>query len=316
MPASYIGRLAPSPTGLLHLGHARTFFIAHQRARAANGKLYLRDEDLDPQRSRPEFSAAMREDLHWLGLTWDAELRQSDRLPLYQAALHQLLLTGQAYPCTCSRRDLTQSTHAPHEDPAAEPDDEPLYSNHCRPTVTAPTTNLSSQPKAHRGPRRAHLLAGVEQPQWRDPQLEPPQRFRPNINYRFRTPDHQPITFTDLHAGPQSFTPAIDFGDFLIWRKALTSDPNDIGLPSYQLACVVDDALTNITEVVRGRDLLKSTARQILLQRALGYRTPTYFHCDLMRDEAGIRLAKRHNALSLRTLCANDLTPADIRALF
>ena len=280
MPTPYIGRLAPSPTGLLHLGHARTFFIAHQRARAAQGTLYLRDEDLDPQRSRPEFSTAMREDLHWLGLTWDAELRQSDRLPLYLAALHQLLATGLAYPCTCSRRDLAQSTHAPHEDPAAEPDDEPLYNNHCRPT--GPATNLLNS----RRPCRT--------------------------NYRFRTPDHQPITFTDLHAGPQSFTPAIDFGDFLIWRKPLTSNPNDIGLPSYQLACVVDDALTHITEVVRGRDLLKSTARQILLQRALNYPTPAYFHCDLMRDATGTRLAKRHDALALRTLRANGLTPTQV----
>jgi glutamyl-tRNA synthetase len=256
----------------------------------------------------------MREDLHWLGLTWDAELRQSDRLPLYHAAMQQLLATGLAYPCTCSRRDLAQSTQAPHEDPAAEPDDEPIYNNHCRPTITVPTTNLSSQPKA----QATNLSSRPEaQPQWRDPQLEPPQRFGPNTNYRFRIPDdHAPITFTDLHAGPQSFTPAIDFGDFLIWRKALTSDPNDIGLPSYQLACVVDDALTQITEVVRGRDLLKSTARQILLQRALNYPTPAYFHCNLMRDAAGIRLAKRHDALSLRTLRTNGLTPADILAMF
>ena len=281
MPTPYTGRLAPSPTGLLHLGHARTFFIAHQRARVAHGFLYLRDEDLDPQRSRPEFSTAMREDLHWLGLTWDAELRQSDRLSLYREALLQLLTAGLAYPCTCSRRDLLHATHAPHE----EEDDEPLYNNRCRPA--GPAANLIDA----RLPRRT--------------------------NYRFRTPDgHHPIAFTDLHAGPQSFTPAVDFGDFLVWRKPLTSDPNDIGLPSYQLACVVDDALTHITEVVRGRDLLKSTARQILLQRALGYPTPAYFHCDLLRDPNGVRLAKRHDALALRTLRAQGLTPADIRAMF
>ena len=270
----YIGRLAPSPTGLLHLGHARTFFIAHQRARAANGTLYLRDEDLDPQRSRPEFSAAMREDLLWLGLTWDAELRQSGRLPLYLAALQQLIVAGLAYPCTCSRRDLARSSQAPHDE-----DDEPLYNNRCRPAQ--PTAS----PFDSRHPRRT---------------------------YRFRTPDHTAVTFTDLHAGPQSFTTSVDFGDFLLWRKPLSSDPNDIGLPSYQLACVVDDALTHITEVVRGRDLLKSTARQILLQRALGYPTPAYFHCDLMRDAAGIRLAKRHDALALRTLRASGLSPAAI----
>jgi glutamyl-tRNA synthetase len=273
-PTAYTGRLAPSPSGLLHLGHARTFWTAHQRARAANGKLYLRDEDLDPHRSRPEFSAAMREDLHWLGITWDAELRQSERLPLYRAAMQQLLATGLAYPCTCSRRDLIQATQAPHED-----DDEPLYNNHCH-TPESHTTLI------------------------------------PNINYRLRTPDHQPITFTDLNAGPQSFTPAVDFGDFIIWRKPLTTDPNNISLPSYQLACVIDDALLHITEVVRGRDLLKSTARQILLQRALNLPTPAYYHCDLMRDDAGIRLAKRHDALSLRTLRAQGLTPAQVRAMF
>ncbi|HSY35711.1 MAG TPA: tRNA glutamyl-Q(34) synthetase GluQRS [Acidobacteriaceae bacterium] len=286
----YTGRLAPSPTGLLHLGHARTFFIAHQRARAANGVLYLRDEDLDPQRSRPEFSAAMREDLLWLGLAWDAELRQSTRLPLYLAALQQLLAAGLVYPCSCSRRDLALSVHAPHEDPAAESDDEPLYNNHCRPAE--PVADLS-------GPA-ADLL----------------NTRRPRRTYRFRTPDHSPVSFTDLHAGPQTFTTSKDFGDFLIWRKPLTSNPSDIGLPSYQLACVVDDALTHVTEVVRGRDLLKSTARQILLQRALHYPTPAYFHCDLMRDSNGVRLAKRHDALALRTLRANGLSPADVLALF
>ncbi len=272
---SYIGRLAPSPTGLLHLGHARTFYIAHQRARAANGALYLREEDLDPQRSRPEFSAAMREDLLWLGLTWDAELRQSDRLPLYLAALQQLLAAGLAYPCSCSRRDLAQSTQAPHEE-----DDEPLYNNRCRPASRPATT------------------------------------FLPSTSYRFRTPHRTPISFTDLHAGPQTFTTSTDFGDFLIWRKPLTSNLSDIGLPSYQLACVVDDALTHVTEVVRGRDLLKSTARQILLQHALGYPTPAYYHCDLIRDTNGVRLAKRHDALALRTLRAQGLSPADILALF
>ena len=303
MPTPYTGRLAPSPTGLLHLGHARTFWTAHQRARAAHGKLYLRDEDLDPMRSRPEFSAAMREDLPWLGLPWDAELRQSDRLPLYRAAMQQLLAAGLAYPCTCTRRDLAHSTQAPHED-----DDEPLYNNHCRPLLPTPLGSV--------------ILSGARSADSKDPSgphLAPTAgtvfTLLPNTNYRLRTPDHQPIAFTDLHAGPQSFTPAVDFGDFLIWRKPLTSDPNDIGLPSYQLACAVDDALTHITEVVRGRDLLKSTARQILLQRALGYPTPAYFHCDLLCDASGLRLAKRHDALSLRALRASGLTPSQVLAM-
>jgi glutamyl-tRNA synthetase len=274
-----IGRLAPSPTGLLHLGHARTFWIAHQRIRAVGGQLLLRDEDLDPQRSKPEFSAAMREDLLWLGITWDDELRQSERLPLYRAAMQQLLTAGLAYPCTCSRKDLAQSIHAPHEDT----DDEPVYNGRCR--------------------------------NGRSRNAEPQTTLTPQTNYRFRIPTNDPVTFTDLNAGPQTFSPGTDFGDFLLWRKALSPDQPD-GLPSYQLACVVDDALTNITEVVRGRDLLKSTARQILLQRALGYTTPAYFHTDLMRDATGVRLAKRHDALALRTLRDQGLTPADIRARF
>jgi glutamyl-tRNA synthetase len=143
MPESspnYIGRLAPSPTGLLHLGHARTFWTAFTRARAAGGELWLREEDLDPQRSRAEFSAAMREDLRWLGIAWDAELRQSERHALYRNALQQLLAAGLAYLCTCSRRDLAQSIAAPHDE-----DDEPIYNGHCRPMSSEPWT-LSPKP--------------------------------------------------------------------------------------------------------------------------------------------------------------------------
>lgn len=259
----YIGRLAPSPTGLLHLGHARTFWVAHQRARAANGFLYLRDEDLDRHRCRQEFADAMREDLRWFGLNWDAEVRQSDRLPLYRAALDQLLQSGLAYPCRCSRRDLAQSIAAPHEDA----NDEPVYNGRCRPLPEFPVSS-----------------------------------FQPETNYRFIVPDGKAITFADGNQGPQRFTAGQDFGDFLVWRKD--------GLPSYQLACAVDDAAMSITEVVRGEDLLKSTARQILLQRALGYVTPAYFHCDLVRDENGVRLAKRHNSLALQTLRELGLHPA------
>lgn len=271
---SYVGRLAPSPTGLLHLGHARTFWIASQRACAAHGKLWLRDEDLDPQRSKPEFAQAMRDDLRWLGLTWDAEMRQSERIPAYRQAMETLVRGGFVYPCRCSRKDLQQATQAPHEDT----DDEPVYTGRCRPHPETHTT-------------ATHTL-------------------EPNTNYRFRVPDRDAVRFLDEHAGPQTFIPGCeptaDFGDFIVWRKD--------GLPSYQLACVLDDAAMSITEVVRGRDLLKSTARQMLLQRALGLPTPRYFHCDLMRDVAGVRLAKRHDALSLRALRERGMTPADILA--
>jgi glutamyl-tRNA synthetase len=127
-------------------------------------------------------------------------------------------------------------------------------------------------------------------------------------NYRFRVPDDEVVSFHDESTGEQSFVAGKEFGDFLVWRKD--------GLPSYQLACVVDDAAMQITEVVRGRDLLKSTARQILLRCALGFATPRYFHCELMRDANGVRLAKRHDALSLRALRESGMTPEQVRAMF
>jgi glutamyl/glutaminyl-tRNA synthetase len=257
----YIGRLAPSPTGLLHLGHAATFYTAYTRARERNGTLLLRNEDLDPQRSRSEYVDAMLEDLAWLGIEWQPPmLSQSERLPAYRTAFDQLLAAGHIYPCSCSRKELARIALAPHEDipsnathPDSQSDDEPLYSGRCRPGSPATT-----------------LVAGV--------------------SYRFRVPDGETIRFVDRNLGPQAFTAFCDpasispktsaakrptanaFGDFLIWRRPVSGEHlanmSDIGLPSYQLACVVDDAHQRITEVVRGADLLKSTARQILLQRA------------------------------------------------
>jgi glutamyl/glutaminyl-tRNA synthetase len=271
----YIGRLAPSPTGLLHLGHAATFWQAYLRAREHNGTLLLRNEDLDPQRSKPEYVDAMLEDLAWLGIEWQPPmLSQSERIPLYCDALDQLRITGHVYPCRCSRKDLAAMTHAPHEDT----DDEPVYPGTCRPAF--------------------------------DPQQQE-SPFQPGVNYRFRVPDNAVVRFEDKNLGPQSFQAGTDFSDFLIWRKAIGDDPSS-GLPSYQLACVVDDAETQITEVVRGSDLLKSTARQILLQRALMLPTPAYFHTPLLTDEHGTRLAKRHDPLAIRTLRRQGLTPAEV----
>ena len=272
--AHYIGRLAPSPTGLLHLGHAATFWIAYQRARAAGGKLLLRNEDLDPQRSQPQFVDAMLEDLAWLGIEWQPPmLSQSTRLDAYREAFERLLASGTVYPCTCSRRELAQMTQAPHDD-----DDEPVYSGRCRPA----RGTLSS--------------------------------FDPNASYRFRVPDGESIQFADGGFGPQSYIPGRDFGDFLVWRRPLA--PRQPGTPIYQLACVVDDAFMSITEVVRGADLLRSTARQILLQRALGLPPVTYFHTPLLRDATGVRLAKRHDALALHTLRQRGLSPAEVRSRF
>lgn len=274
MSFSYRGRLAPSPTGYLHLGHARTFWMAQERARAANGVLVFRNEDLDPYRCKSRFVSAMYEDLRWLGLEWQegpdvggpfAPYSQSERREHYLRAWKKLLDSGHIYPCACSRKDLAAAASAPHDD--AE-NDEPLYPGTCR--------AREFTPPAH--------PAGT--------------------NWRFRVPQGEAITFHDLDLGPRSFLAGRDFGDFLVWRR------DDV--PAYQLAVVVDDESMQITEVVRGADLLKSTARQLLLQRALGYRTPAYYHCPLMTDDAGVRLAKRHDALSLRTLRERGTDPQSL----
>ncbi len=124
------------------------------------------------------------------------------------------------------------------------------------------------------------------------------------VNWRFRVPDDEVITFHDGHLGPQRFTASRDFGDFVVWRR------DDV--PAYQMAVVGDDAAMQITEVVRGADLLKSTARQLLLIAALRLPIPAYYHCDLLRDESGARLAKRHDALSLRALRRLGRSPQDV----
>jgi glutamyl-tRNA synthetase len=270
---AYRGRIAPSPTGLLHVGHASTFWVAFRRAMDASGTLVLRDEDLDPQRSRPEYAAAMIEDLRWLGVRWDegpdvggprAPYRQSERRAEYVRIWRQLRASGLVYPCRCTRKDLAEAAQAPHESPE---NDEPLYSGRCRGKTSA-----------------ADDPAG--------------------ITWRFRVPDGSSIAFEDGSAGAQAYIAGRDFGDFVVWRR------DDV--PAYQLAVVADDIAMKITEVVRGRDLLKSTARQLLIYQALGAEPPAFFHCPLITDEHGQRLAKRHDALSLHALRAAGLSPDDV----
>jgi glutamyl-tRNA synthetase len=279
------------------LGHARTFWTAYQRAKAANGTLLFRNDDLDPHRSKKQFIAAMIEDLRWLGIEWTGPIvNQSERMELYKAALEKLIAQGGAYICTCTRKDLAASSRAPHEDE----DDEPIYNGKCRPAAE----NDNHRPNLRRPNLNAcHLERSAQREVERPPNLS----FA-STTIRFRIADNTPITFEDQNLGPQTFTPGKDFGDFLLWSRD--------GVPSYQLATVVDDAAMQITEVVRGADLLRSTARQVLLQRALGLPTPGYFHCELLRDETGKRLAKRHDALALRTLRTQGRTPAEILAQF
>jgi glutamyl-tRNA synthetase len=309
----YRGRLAPSPTGLLHLGHARTFWTAAQRAAEHNGQLILRNEDLDEQRCKPEFVRAMYDDLRWLGIEWTegpdrggpfAPYAQSERRPHYLAAWKTLCASGLIYPCTCSRKDVAQAASAPNEN---ESDDEPIYPGRCRPDSRG--RNLKScgdgrlvRP-AEAKPRGIHPHSRQLDPI--STNLDPASIDPRSANWRFRVPDDESIRFTDLHLGPQLFIAGRDFGDFIIWRRDQA--------PAYQLAVVVDDAAMQITEVVRGADLLKSTARQILLSRALGLPVPAYYHCDLIRDESGIRLAKRHDALSIRHLREKGCTPEQVR---
>jgi len=286
-PGAYRGRLAPSPTGLLHVGHARTFWIAAQRAAERCGQLILRNEDLDQQRCRPEFVEAMLDDLRWLGIEWAegpdcggpfGPYAQSERRGWYLEAWKKLRDQGAIYPCTCSRRDVAQAAAAPNDG-----DDEPVYPGTCRPR------------EFPRLPQRTRQEWGTQVH----------QREPAGVNWRFQVPDGEEIRFTDLHLGPQCMVAGRDFGDFIVWRR------DDV--PAYQLAVVVDDTAMQITEVVRGADLLKSTARQILLFRALRLSPPDYYHCDLVRDEAGVRLAKRHDALSIRSLRKLGWKPEEVR---
>jgi len=279
--SAYRGRIAPTPTGYLHLGHARTFWIAQQRARANHGVLVLRNEDLDSTRYKMEFVDAMVQDLKWFGFEWQegpdlggpfAPYNQSERMPLYRAALEKLRAGGFIYPCACSRKDIRVAARAPH---AA--DDEVIYPGTCR------------------------MKFRMTNDEWNEPSAIRHSLF----SWRFRVPDGETISFIDGNFGGQNFIAGKDFGDFVVWRQD--------EVPAYQLACVVDDAAMQITEVVRGADLLMSTARQLLLYRALGLQQPKFFHCALLTDEKGVRLAKRHDSLSLRKLRERGESPEAIR---
>src|ERR1043166_625496 len=208
---AYRGRLAPSPTGFLHLGHARTFWIAQRRAEAAGGTLVLRNEDLDRARCKPEFVDALLEDLRWFGFRWQegpdcggasGPYSQSERHHLYVAALEGLRAGGFIYPCTCSRQDVLRALQAPH---AAE--DEPIYPGTCRPEkrVEGRVSNVQENQHSVQSSRRS-------------PSPLDPQRSTLPFNWRFRVPDGEGVSFVDGHFGPQRFVAGEDFGDFIVWR--------------------------------------------------------------------------------------------------
>lgn len=270
-------RLAPSPTGYLHLGHARTFQVAWQRAREAGGTLVLRIEDIDRDRCKPEFREAILEDLRWFGLTWDegpdcggpfSPYIQSERREYHLQIREHLRAGGYIYPCRCSRRDVLTALGAPHAG-----DEEPNYPGTCRPKENVNPSEGTDAPT--------------------------------DVHWRFRVPDGEKLTFYDGIQGLQTAVAGVDFGDFVVWRR------DDI--PAYQLAVVADDAAMKITEVVRGADLLLSTFRQLLLYRALGWEPPQFLHVPLLVDPTtGLRLAKRHDALSLRQLRASGVDPTTL----
>jgi glutamyl-tRNA synthetase len=287
----YRGRIAPSPTGYLHIGHAMTFCRAQERARATGGSLILRIEDLDLARCRSEFRDAIIADLKWFGLEWDegpdraglfAPYVQSERRAIYLDAWEKLRAGGFIYPCQCSRKDVFEAAVAPHDDES----EEPVYPGTCRPVDVEAAVSAAIFPESR-----------VARP--------PLQPGPAGIHWRFRVPDGEEMRYVDLRLGEQCAIAGKDFGDFIVWRK------DDV--PAYQLAVVVDDAAMKISEVVRGEDLLTSTFRQLLIYRALNLQAPKFYHAPLIVDESGRRLAKRHASLSLRALREAEAKPEDIR---
>jgi glutamyl-tRNA synthetase len=272
------GRFAPSPTGPLHLGNARTALVSWLAARAAGGRYAMRVEDLDTARVRPGLEARILEELRWLGLDWDegpdvggphAPYRQSERLDAYAAALARLREAGLVYPCFCSRAEVAAAAQAPH----GPSDEGPRYPGTCAGLSVA----------------EAKRRSAARRPSW-----------------RFRAAPG-PVRFVDGVHGACEVDVAAEVGDFVVARAD--------GVPAYQLAVVVDDAAMEISDVVRGDDLLSSTGRQLLLYAALGAAPPRFAHVPLVVGEDGERLAKRHGALSLGELRSRGADPRAVAGL-
>ncbi|MBL9149171.1 MAG: tRNA glutamyl-Q(34) synthetase GluQRS [Phycisphaerae bacterium] len=259
-------RLAPSPTGGLHLGNARTFALTWALARNEGWQVVLRIEDLDLDRVKSGAVDDTRRTLDWLGLDHDgAERQQSRDLEPYRAAMRRLAAQGAIFRCDRSRKDVRLAASAPHAD-----DGETRY------------------PPSLRPPRHGNSACNDETPATTSYAF-----FDGPHNHRFLVEPGAERVHDEL-AGNVEFDPGLEAGDFLVWTK--------LGVPSYQLAVVVDDLADGITDVVRGDDLLASAARQQLLYRALGSPSPRWWHLPLLHDESGVRLAKRHGATSLSAL--------------
>lgn len=263
---SYVTRFAPSPSGYLHLGHAFSAITAYDRAQARGGTFLLRIEDLDSARSKPEYEVAIREDLAWLGLDWSKpELRQSDRRESYAAVIDQLAKMDLCYPCRCRRSDIHAALSAPQEGALVHGPDGPVYPGTCR-----------GRTMEEAGPEDAIRLDIAKAIDKLD------GRLRFEETGPLRPGSHEIDTGSMVH----------EVGDVALARRGMGA--------SYHLAVVVDDAHQRISEVVRGEDLFEATRIHALLQALLGLDRPAYHHHELVRDEAGKRLAKRDNARSIR----------------
>jgi glutamyl-Q tRNA(Asp) synthetase len=291
-PEVLVTRFAPSPTGFLHLGHAHAALFAERAARQADGRFLLRIEDIDQGRCRPEYEAAIMEDLRWLGLAWDGPvMRQSDRFAIYRRALERLQGRGLLYPCFCTRKDIlgeiAAAGQAPHGPPAEGPDG-PLYPGTCR--------ALGGDE------RRARIAAG--------------QAFA----LRLDVAAAQSAVAAQAGVGPLAWIehgrglagaavlaePGVH-GDVVLGRKDVPA--------SYHLAVTLDDAEQGITLVTRGEDLAPATHIHRLLQALLDLPVPAWHHHGLIADAAGRRLAKRADAQAIRALREQGLSPAAVRAL-
>ena len=263
-----IGRLAPSPTGAQHVGNARTYLIAWLSARSSGGRVVLRIEDIDSPRVKQGADRQACLDLQWLGLDWDeGPIIQTERLPLYRAALERLMAAELVYPCTCTRGDVERAGSAPHLEHEGL-----IYPGIC----------------AGRRASDAHALGN-----------------RPSC-WRFRVPPESPA-FVDGFRGPTHLDLRTIGGDFIVWKA---SRPDiTASTPAYQLAVVVDDAAQDVTEVVRGDDLIPSTPRQLLLYQALGLTPPCFVHVPLVVGPDGRRLAKRHGDTRLSALREGGVRP-------
>lgn len=268
-------RFAPSPTGLLHLGHAYAAGFACREA--GGGRFLVRLEDIDTTRVRPEYEAAIFEDLAWLGLAWEKPVRrQSEHFDDYQAALNTLEGMGLLYPCFCSRKDIQNEIAGAVNAPQGP--DGPLYPGLCR--------SLSAAERAER------MSSGA------------PYALRLDVR-RAQQVAGQNLVWHDLERGGCIATPAI-FGDVVLARKETPT--------SYHLAVVVDDALQGIDVVTRGEDLLPATHLHRLLQQLLGLPVPVWHHHRLITDETGRRLAKRDHARSIRSLREAGVTAGEVWA--